>query len=107
MVTAPAVTPFTMPVVEPMVAFALLALHVPPAVAFVSVILEPSHTLGGPPIVAGSGNMVTGPIVFWQVVTVLVASTVYVPGVVCGPKFIEAPVPATGPTIGNPSRYNW
>ncbi len=76
MVTAPAVTPVTIPVVEPTVAFALLALHVPPAVAFVSVIFEPSHTLGGPPIVAGNGNMVAGPIVFWQPVVRSVAITV-------------------------------
>lgn len=55
MVTAPAVTPFTMPVVEPTVAFVLVELHVPPGVVFVSVILEPSHTLKGPPISAGSG----------------------------------------------------
>ncbi len=54
-VTAPAVTPFTMPVVEPTVALPLLALQLPPGVALVKVIEEPSQTAEGPVIAAGNG----------------------------------------------------
>lgn len=55
MVTAPAVTPFTVPVVEPIVAFPLLVLHRPPGVALLNGIVEPTQTLLRPLIVDGTG----------------------------------------------------
>ncbi len=46
MIAVPGPTPFTLPVVLPTVAMAvLLLLHVPPGVAFVSVTKLPTHTL--------------------------------------------------------------
>ncbi len=51
MVTVPAATPVTLPVVEFAVAIAvLLLLQVPPGVASVSVIDAPLHKLEGPDI---------------------------------------------------------
>lgn len=58
-ITVPAVTPFTMPVVEPTVAFPLLALHWPPGVALLNGMVEPTHTLLRPPMDAGKGLTVT------------------------------------------------
>jgi len=58
MLTVPAVTPVTIPV-EPTVALPLLALHVPPEVASVNVIVEPTHTAEGPEIAAGNGFIVS------------------------------------------------
>ena len=55
MVTAPAVTPFTVPVVEPIVAFPLLALHRPPEVALLNGMVEPTHTALRPLIDDGIG----------------------------------------------------
>ena len=55
-VTAPEVTPFTVPVEEPMAAIAvLLLLHTPPEVASVNVVVKPTHTFVVPPIAAGFG----------------------------------------------------
>lgn len=49
----PAETPVTIPV-DPMVAIEVLVLvHVPPPVLFVSVVVDPAHTLAVPPIAAG------------------------------------------------------
>ena len=49
-VSVPAVTPVTMPVL-PTVAVPLLALHVPPLAPSVSDMVEPTHTADGPVIV--------------------------------------------------------
>ena len=49
MVTAPAVTPFTTPPIT--VALPLLALHVPPLTASVSVMFDPTLTLEAPVMV--------------------------------------------------------
>ena len=59
-VVDPPDTPVTTPVVEPIVAIAvLLLLHVPPADVFVSVVVLPTQTLVTPPIAAGNGSIVT------------------------------------------------
>jgi hypothetical protein len=64
----PALTPVTTPLDEPTVASAgLLVLHVPPALASESVVVEPAQTVVTPVIEAGSGLTVTG-IVMKQVV---------------------------------------
>lgn len=60
MVAVPADTPVTAPVVDPTVATPGLPLvQVPPEVPSVKVVEEPTQTLAVPPIVAGSGLMVT------------------------------------------------
>jgi hypothetical protein len=60
MTVVPVVTPLTMPDDEPTVAtVVLLLIQVPPAVASVTVIVEPAHTLVGPLIAAGAGLTVT------------------------------------------------
>ena len=60
MVTVPAVTPVTNPVPDT-VAFALLALHVPPGTASDNVIIVPAHTVDSPVIGAApvAGSTVT------------------------------------------------
>lgn len=56
MVTAPADIPVTIPVSEPIVAFAIeLLVHTPPGEASVNVVVEPSHTLTGPAGFMGKG----------------------------------------------------
>jgi hypothetical protein len=56
----PAATPVTIPLLVPIVArVTLLLVHVPPAVASVSVVVKPTHTLAVPLIDAGSGLTVT------------------------------------------------
>lgn len=57
MVTSPDETPVMMPVAEPAVAMAvLLLLHVPPAVASLSVMVPPlAQSVDGPVMAAGSG----------------------------------------------------
>lgn len=60
MVTVPAATPVTIPLVEPTVAVSKsLLLQVPPPVASVSVLVDPTQTFIVPVIVAGSGLTVT------------------------------------------------
>ena len=60
MVVVPTDIPLTTPVDEPMDAIeASLLLHVPEVVEFVSVVLEPTHTLAVPPIDAGTGFTLT------------------------------------------------
>ena len=60
MVGVPSDTPVTMPEALPAVAIAgLLLLHVPPGVASVKVIEEPTHTLPGPTIANGERLTVT------------------------------------------------
>jgi hypothetical protein len=52
----PVANPVTTPVVEPTVpTVTFVLLHVPPVVAFVSVMVEPKHTVDGPAIVSGNG----------------------------------------------------
>ena len=58
MVAVPAVPPVTTPVVEFTVADVELLLHVPPAVASVSVIVAPTHTAVGPVMAVGAGVIV-------------------------------------------------
>lgn len=54
MVAVPELTPVAMPVDEPILAIAvLLLLHVPPAVASLSVVLNPTHRLLLPVMAAG------------------------------------------------------
>ena len=56
MVTTPSVMPVTVPAEDPIVATAvLLLLHTPPLVAFVRVVVNPTHTFVVPPIAAGFG----------------------------------------------------
>ena len=60
MVVVPDATPVTVPLDEPMVALAgVLLAHVPPVVASVRVVDEPTHTDVAPLIEAGSGLIVT------------------------------------------------
>ena len=60
MVTVPAVTPVTIPVLAPTDAVpVLLLLHVPPVVAELSVVTAPVHTVDAPDIAAGNGLTVT------------------------------------------------
>ena len=66
-VSIPGVTPFTIPV-EPMVAFPLLAIQVPPP-ASDNVVVRPRHTVSDPEIAFGNGFTVT---------TVLIAQPVVV-----------------------------
>lgn len=59
-IEVPALTPVTMPVVEPMVATPVLPLvHMPPPVASVTVVVAPMHALNVPPIAAGLAFTVT------------------------------------------------
>jgi hypothetical protein len=58
-VEVPAVIPVTTPVEEPMVAFALLLLQVPPVVVLLRVMVRPAHTSVGPVMVASKGLTVT------------------------------------------------
>jgi hypothetical protein len=61
MVTLPADTPVTVPVVDPMLANVLLLLvHVPGLDASVSVEVRPTHTFVVPPIAAGNAFTVIG-----------------------------------------------
>lgn len=60
MFKVPAETPVTTPEVELTVALALLALHVPPLVELVSVLVKPTHTFGVPALAAGVGLTVNG-----------------------------------------------
>ena len=56
MVTTPEVTPVTVPEVAPIVATpVLLLVHVPPEVASVNVVGNPTQTFVVPPIAAGFG----------------------------------------------------
>jgi hypothetical protein len=60
MVATPDAMPVTIPVEGPTVAIALLLLvHVPPVVSSCRVIVELTHTVEGPLIVAGVGLTVT------------------------------------------------
>jgi hypothetical protein len=52
----PAVTPVTIPLADPIVAFAVLLLHVPPAVASLNVVAEPIQTVPDPVIAEGFGG---------------------------------------------------
>ena len=56
---APGALPVTTPDIEPIVAFVLLLLQVPPVVASLKVMDDPTHTAVGPVIVAGEGFTVT------------------------------------------------
>ena len=59
-VVVPANTPVTIPVEEPIVAtVGVLLLHVPPVVASLNVVVEPSQTVNVPVIPAGDGLTVT------------------------------------------------
>ena len=55
MVDVPAVTPVTIPLVEPTVALAFELLQVPPLVASARVVVRPAQTLVVPVIAAGNG----------------------------------------------------
>jgi hypothetical protein len=55
----PALTPETIPIVPSIVALPLLALHVPPDVESVSVVVVPIHMIDIPLIAAASGFTVT------------------------------------------------
>jgi hypothetical protein len=79
MTAGPALIPVTRPVAGTIVIVPLGVLHVPPGVASVTVIVDPTHTLVGPPIGAGSGLIVivTLPVInILQPVEVIVALTV-------------------------------
>ena len=74
-VAVPAVMPDTMPVV-PTVAFALLLLQVPPAVASPRLVVEPTHTPNVPEITAGEGLTVTVTVVLPEQPPLVVPVTV-------------------------------
>ena len=81
-VAVPAATPVTIPVLEPTVAFALLLLHVPDvpvAVASLSVIVDPTHTVSLPVIAPAKGyaHIITLPLP--QVVLLSFVVTVITP----------------------------
>ena len=59
MTEVPAVTPVTTPPAVMVATAGVALLHVPPAVALLSVVVEPTHTLVTPVITAGSGLTVT------------------------------------------------
>lgn len=60
MVAVPADMPVTTPVAESIVAFeGLLLIHVPPGVAWLSVVVAPTHTLRVPVIAAVAAFTVT------------------------------------------------
>lgn len=54
MVAVPGVTPVTIPEEKPIVALALVLLHVPPVDASLKVILKPGHTLKLAPVMDGT-----------------------------------------------------
>jgi len=58
-VSSPGVTPVAMPVPAPIVAFPLLSVHVPPADASLSVVVDPTHTDRMPSIEPGNALTVT------------------------------------------------
>ena len=70
MVAVPAVTPVTTPVDEPIVAFALPLLHVPPVTRSLSVVVAPAHTLAVPAMAVGTGFTVIGLVAMQPVVNV-------------------------------------
>ena len=86
MVSAPAVTPVTTPVPNPIVPLPLLAVQVPPP-ASVNAVVKPTHTVRVPVMDAGSGFTVTTAVII-QPVAVNVYVIVAVP---------DAPVPVTRP----------
>ena len=55
----PAVTPVTIPFEEPIVAFALLLIQVPPVALLLSVVVKPAQTASVPVMFAGNGLTVT------------------------------------------------
>lgn len=55
----PTLTPVTTPDDEPIDIVAELALHVPPVIASLSVVVRPTHTASGPEIAAGNGFTVS------------------------------------------------
>jgi hypothetical protein len=64
MVAVPAVTPLTVPEPEPIVATALLLLaHAPDGDALASVVVDATHTVGVPVMVAGNGLTVNTDVV--------------------------------------------
>ena len=64
MVSSPGINPLTTPAVVTD-ALLLLALHTPPGVLLLSIIIEPAHTPDGPVMMPGAGKLL--------IVTVLVA----------------------------------
>ena len=52
-VTVPGVTPVTTPLIEPIVADGLLLVHNPPVIASLNASVPPTHTVAGPPVIAG------------------------------------------------------
>lgn len=84
----PTATPVSTPVEEIIVATDVLPLiHVPPAVASLSVMAEPMHTPGPPVMAAGSGLTVTA------VVMIQVVGSVYVMVALPGATPVTTPVP--------------
>jgi hypothetical protein len=93
MFKVPAVTPVTTPEVELTVALALLALHVPPLVELVSVLVDPTHTFGVPAIAAGVGLTVNGVVTKQPVGKVNVMFNV--------PAATPVTIPVPEPTVAN------
>jgi hypothetical protein len=94
--STPAVTPVTTPVEEPIDAKVPLLLQVPPALALLNVIVEPTQTLARPVIGAGNGLTVT-------VVVVIQPVTVAVNVIVITPALIPESTPVVAlmlPTAG-------
>ena len=93
-VTEPAATPVTTPVVLTVATAVLLDDHVPPVVELANVVVEPAHTFDAPVIAATTGNALTVTTVAGDVAEhplAFVTVTVYEPLVVavmdcvCGP----------------------
>jgi hypothetical protein len=92
-VAEPADTPVTSPVVSSTVAFALLLVHLPPVVVFVSVIFEPTHTAIEPDILATVGKAFTVMLLVTLALQLFEFVTVYV--IVAEP--VDTPV--TSPVV--------
>jgi hypothetical protein len=104
------VTPVTAPEVEFTVApDGLLLTHVPAPVDALSNIVDPAHTAVAP-LIVGVGLIATTavpPIVLVQPVAGFVATTVYVPAAVRGPKSSAEPVPERGKPVAVAPMNNW
>ena len=55
----PPLVPVTLPDDDPIVIFPLVVVHIPPVSPLVSVTVDPTHTVEGPPIIVGIGLTVT------------------------------------------------
>ena len=105
MVTTPAVTPVTIPPGVTVASKILLLLQVPPGVASVSAIVNPTHTVDGPMMAEGSESTVTTAVEaqpdgqLYDIVAVPKATPVTTPAglIVATPVLLLLQVPPPGP----------